>query len=110
MTTPLHELDAEFLTHTPRGFHRGNDIATAQGILFVCPSCYRKNGSSDIGVHSVLVWFANRGVPDEAEPLPRWNVSGTSLADVSITPSINLATDEASQGEWHGYITNGYAT
>ena len=107
--TPLHKLDAEFLTHSPTGFHRGPNIVDAQGIVFLCPSCYRKNGNSDVGVHSVLIWFADLGVPEEAFPKPRWNVTGTSMADISITPSINLATDEQSKDEWHGWVTNGHA-
>jgi|SRR6478736_8270395 len=108
--TPLSELDAVFVTHTPTGFYCDRSFGEAQGILFLCPSCYRKNGNSDIGVHSVLVWFKDRGVPDTAEPLARWQLSGTSMADVTITPSINLATDEHSRDEWHGYVTNGHAT
>lgn len=108
----ITELDATFVRYTGNGGHQ--DVAAfaeAQGVLFTCPGCYRRNGNSDIGVHMVLVWFRDRGVPDEAEPKPaRWAASGSSLDDLSLTPSINLATDDHSRDEWHGYITAGVAT
>jgi hypothetical protein len=108
----LTELDPSFVVYTGNGGHR--DVATfaeAQGVLFTCPGCYRRNGNSDIGVHMVLVWFRDRGVPDDAVPKPaRWLAKGTSLADLSLEPSINLANDDMSRDEWHGYITNGEAT
>lgn len=108
----LTELDPTFVRATPHGGHQ--DVATfaeAQGVLFVCPSCYRKNGNSGIGVHMVLVWFRDRGVPDDAVPKPaRWAASGTSIADLTLTPSVNLQTNDASRDEWHGFITNGEVT
>jgi len=107
--TSLVELEATFMIWMPNGMRRVGNFQEAQGILFTCPSCFRKNGNSDIGVHSVLVWFDGRNVPVEATPLPRWKVSGTSIHNLSLSPSINLATSEESRDEWHGYITNGQA-
>jgi hypothetical protein len=108
----LTDLDGQFVRYTGNG--GSQDVATfaeAQGILFTCPSCYRKNGNSDVGVHSVLVWFRDRGVPDDAVPKPaRWAASGTGISDLTLSPSINLATDERSRDEWHGFITNGVVT
>lgn len=108
----LTELDPTFVRATGNGGHQ--DVATlaeAQGVLFVCPSCYQRNGNSDIGVHMVLVWFRDRGVPDDAVPKPaRWAVSGSSLDDLTLQPSISLQTDERSRDEWHGFITNGQVT
>jgi hypothetical protein len=57
-----------------------------------------------VGTHMILIWFANRGVPDVCEPTPRWTATGTGFDDLSVTPSINLAINRE---EWHGWITNG---
>jgi hypothetical protein len=51
------------------------------------------------------VWFSNPSgtppVPPEAQPLARWQVSGESLATLTLSPSINIP------GDWHGFIQNG---
>lgn len=84
----------------------------AQGLFLWCPCAY----GNDAKAHGLLVPFNNTpsGVtlPAEHGPLsrdgktrPRWNVSGTGLDDLTITPSIAVgpADDEC----WHGFITNG---
>lgn len=108
----LTELEPQFVRAVGSGGHQDVDtLAEAQGVIFTCPACYAKNGNSDIGVHSVLVWFRDRGVPDEAFPRPaRWTASGSSLNDLTLSPSINLQTDERSRDEWHGFIINGEVT
>lgn len=85
-------------------------FAEAQGIEFQCPACFVTNGGS-IGTHWCNVTFADRGVPDqlgshnqEGKPT-RWVATGSSLADLSTQPSIQLAGGCG----WHGYITNGNA-
>lgn len=81
------------------------DIAHADGIMFLCPTCFKKNGGP-IGTESVLVWFANRpNVPTDAEPLHRWRASGTSFDDLTLSPSVNVDHEH-----WHGFITNGEVT
>lgn len=107
----ITDLDATFVRHTDNGHRDVGAFADAQGVIFTCPGCYRRNGNSDIGVHSVLVWFRDRGVPDDAEPSPaRWEAKGSALDDLTLSPSINLVTDDHSRDEWHGFITNGVAT
>lgn len=82
-------------------------LAEASGVRFLCPVCFHKNGGA-IGTHGVLVWFRDRGVPDALPPGPgRWAVSGTSIADLTLAPSIHLTT--AACG-WHGFVTAGYVT
>jgi hypothetical protein len=98
-------------------------LAEAQGIFFLCPKCFQENRAklppdvqgreaieaAGVGVHSVQVTFANRGVPDDmgchnAKGQPtRWEVSGSGFEDLSTTPSILI---ESGCG-WHGFITNG---
>ena len=85
-------------------------FAEAQGVWFLCPLCFEKNGGN-VGTHWCEVTFAGRGALDhqgshgsDGRPT-RWNASGTSLADLTTTPSILLGGGCA----WHGYITNGDA-
>lgn len=80
----LVDLEAEFLKRTDDShFHRAASIAEADGIIFVCPKCYAANGNSRIGVHSVICWSPS--VPQTTRPVPgRWNLVGTSLADLSL--------------------------
>lgn len=89
-------------------------IEHAQGVLFLCPRCFTKNGGP-VGTHSVLAWFAGRGVPDDAKPGPgRWIATGTSLGDLTLSPSVDLTKDAAGNvvrpEEWHGFIRNGEVT
>lgn len=78
------------------------NIEQAQGVLFLCPACFAKNGGP-IGTESVLCWFRDRGVPDDALPGPgRWTASGTGFDDLSLSPSVNVDHEH-----WHGFITNG---
>lgn len=104
---PLVELDARLVRHESRNGHERavsvDTLGEAQGVRFLCPHHFRLNGG-EVGTHSVLVWFAGRGVPDSARPLPRWDMHGSGLADLSISPSIDLGPCD-----WHGWVTNGVA-
>jgi hypothetical protein len=89
-------------------------IQDAQGILFLCPACFAKNGGP-VGTHAVLCWSRSRGVPDEATPGPgRWTIEGTGVHDLTLNgdPPGNarsvLLTGPGCQ--WHGFITNGEVT
>jgi len=105
----LAELEAEFVRHVPNGLKRVETFAEAQGLMLLCPACWNKNGGS-VGTHSILIWFAGKGVPDEERPAPRWNAAGTSLEDLTITPSIDVTAGGKYPGEWHGFVTNGNIT
>lgn len=78
-------------------------LATAQGIMFECPKCHD---------HQIRVWFSERGVPEAERPTPRWVVRGTSFADLTLLPSINLVDEDgvAVACGWHGFVTNGEIT
>lgn len=84
------------------------DLASAQGLMMLCPACLQKNGGP-VGTHSIAVTFRDRGVADHQGSQSRngrpsrWAVSGTSLEDLTTSPSIDC-------GCWHGFITNGDAT
>ena len=92
-------------------FHPVKTLAEADHIDFLCPACFAKNGGAK-GTHCVMVTFAGRNVSDDAgsgdsDGKPsRWNVSGTSLDDLVLTPSILLdAKRKAEDGcHWHGFV------
>ena len=96
----------------------------AQGLFLWCPCGFgnldkdgREKYPLDLSLgfgrpHGVLVPFACRGLPENHGPFgrdgktkPRWNVVGTSLADISCSPSI--AVGPADKECWHGFIKNG---
>jgi hypothetical protein len=87
-------------------------LEDAQGIMFLCPVCFQKNGGN-VGTHSVDVTFRDRGATDEQgshnnEGKPsRWEVSGSGFADLTTNPSIHLAGPGCG---WHGWIKNGDVT
>jgi|SRR5580693_4926360 hypothetical protein len=79
---------------------------SAQAIVFLCRKCFAEN-HGPVGTHSIIVPFANRGVPDGYMPsMPRWNAVGATFDTLSLTPSILLIGGCG----WHGFITNGEVT
>jgi hypothetical protein len=83
-------------------------LGEAQGIWFLCPGCFAKNGGP-VGTHMTMVSFAGRSVPEdqgsknrEGQP-SRWTASGTGYMDLTLSPSIDT-------GCWHGWVKNGEVT
>jgi hypothetical protein len=104
------ELEPKFRRIATRGdeyaiHERPCSIADAHGVRFLCPACLRMN-KGPMGTHSIVVWFADRDVPAEAVPPPRWHASGSGLHDLTLAPSIQLQ----SGCRWHGFITAGRVT
>lgn len=85
---------------------RVETLAEAQGLWYLCPLCFAKNKGS-VGTHWVDTTFRDRGVPDhlgsrgkDNKPT-RWAVvSGSGLADIVLSPSIQLLGGCA----WHGFV------
>jgi hypothetical protein len=109
---PLRDLSATFVTIVENGFHieESRELTpTVQGLWFVCPCCYAKNNYSDIGVHHILCWFRDRGVPAIMTPGPgRWTPSGTGIDDITFvigSPPMLYSV----QADCHFYIKNGQA-
>lgn len=85
----------------------------AQGILLWCPCGYHDRVRFPMDgarPHGLLVVFADRGAPADFGPYskskksrPRWNVVGSSLDNITCTPSVAVGDPEC----WHGFITNG---
>lgn len=107
--------EAEFYGNvSSNGLTRQESMEGAQGLLLWCPCGYGKPEYPVQGArpHAVLVPFLNpRGapkVPDDHGPhkdgIPvRWTVSGSGIADLTISPSIAVGKPDC----WHGYITSG---
>lgn len=80
-------------------------FADAHLLFFLCPKCFEANHGR-IGTHQVLVGFAARNVPAGTASVgkdgqdTRWIVSGTSLDDLVLTPSIQLHGG----CNWHGFV------
>ncbi len=87
-------------------------IAKADGLLFLCPKCFAKNGGP-VGTHSVLCWFVGK-VPDDLDPKPgRWTPSGSGMEDLTFIPSAGRSHSVLLTGDsckWHGFVANGDAT
>lgn len=109
MSFTLRQLDAMLVRRKDAPYEAREpvtDLAQAQGMRFLCPACYAKNGG-EVGTHGVLCWFAGRGVPDSLSPGPgRWVVSGTGIDDLTLSPSVHLTTSSCG---WHGWVQNGSA-
>lgn len=108
----LTELDPHWLecTDGSHNFRSRPDAnrSNGQGIRFLCPTCFLKNGGP-IGTHSIVCWFADWpdgtpcGVPPDVMPGTfRWKTGGYTVHDLTLTPSI-----DGGPGHWHGFITNG---
>lgn len=81
----LLELKAEFIAFQRlRGMKVVKTIDEAQGLIFLCPACFEKNGGAR-GTHSVICW-----TKEAQEDLGlngrrhRYRLEGTSLEDLSL--------------------------
>jgi hypothetical protein len=85
-----------------------DDLSQADGISFLCPLCFERNGGN-VGTHGIRIDFVGRGTPDSAciknsQGVPvRWTVQGTSYEDLTLGPSILIIGGCA----WHGFVEQG---
>ena len=79
----LSELEPTFLKRTGDLTHRQiHDIREADGIMFLCPVCYKAN-NGPIGTHSIICWQPH--VPKDVSPKPgRWAFNGTNYEDLTL--------------------------
>lgn len=79
----LLDLQAKFLKRIdPRRRQTVETLSEADGIQFLCPTCFAANGGS-IGTHSIVCWSPS--VPQNTSPKPgRWEMKGSSLADLTL--------------------------
>lgn len=115
----MTDLEPRFLKREDdSNFRYVDSVAEADGILFLCPKCFLKNGGS-VGTHAVICW--DPSVPQTTHPVPgRWDLVGTGLHDLSLVagsssiklPSPTPEEEKAGKGPcgWHGHITGGDVT
>lgn len=92
----------------PKSFRVVEELAEADSVIFLCPVCFKQN-NGPVGTHSIRIDFRGRNVPDhicmhndKGHPV-RWDVSGTSLENLTLKPSIQILGG----CKWHGFITSG---
>jgi len=115
----LRQLEARFVKlvleppqeYWPQGrptHHYVDSLAEADGVFFLCPLCFAKNGGA-VGTHMVGCWFKGK-VPDWIEPGPgRWNPSGSSLDDLTFVGPEAVSVLLRAGCQWHGFVRNGDA-
>jgi len=127
----LRDLDARFVysaTASGSRLSHKDSVEGAQGVMFQCPECAkgkeivvdteREVGERArryvVGAHYIRVFFSNplgaTVAPPEADHNPRWEMTGTTLDDLTLSPSINLDIPGNEAGcRWHGWVKNGDA-
>ncbi len=80
----LVDLDPKFLTRIDDQHSRQHDdIARADGVMFLCPKCLSQSTRGKIGVHWCICWSPS--VPQTTHPVPgRWTLVGTGYHDLSL--------------------------
>lgn len=108
-TFTLKELEAELLVcSNPNGreFKPAPDVASAHGVVFLCPKCFAAN-KGPAGTHSILCWFRGR-VADSVCPGPgRWNPQGVSLDDLTFVGPGPVSVLLTAGCAFHGFVENG---
>jgi Family of unknown function (DUF6527) len=89
-------------------FRRVETLAEAHGVRFICPKSFATHGGV-AGAHTTQVFFEGSPVPSQIGvnkngKTVRWHVSGTSLDDLTLSPSIQ---EEDGVCQWHGFVRNG---
>jgi hypothetical protein len=79
--------EATFLKRiTCHEFKLVENIADADGVEFLCPVCFVRNGNSNVGTHAVICWSPS--VPQDTDPTPgRWSMVGSGIDDLTLVAS-----------------------
>ena len=78
----LSVLEPQFLKITSPGhFLRVDTIQEADGVIFLCPVCFKSNNGR-VGTHSVICWQPH--VPRVSPYSGRWRFEGTGYGDLSL--------------------------
>ena len=96
----LSELEPRFITYGETNFLTDVPFEQAEGILFLCPGCFKKNGGP-VGTHSLIIYFHSTKNP---VMLKGWKMLGTGMSDLTLFPSILILNEEC---RWHGFVRDG---
>lgn len=107
----LTDLEPEWLKwESPSSFKTVATLEEANGLWFLCPDCFKKNGGK-VGTHAIICWSRSRGAPEDARPGPgRWKIDGTSFEDVTFNadpPEDRRSIRLTSGCNAHFHITGG---
>ncbi len=107
-TEPMRLLDLspEFLHLVSPGCHLlVSAIEDADGIMFLCPVCFRANGGA-IGTHMIICWTPD--IPLSEFPRPgRWRFEGTGYDDLTLVAGSSSILLTGKGCEAHFFIRNG---
>ena len=68
-----------------RGWTEVDSIWKADGVHFLCPTCFAQNGGP-VGTHLILCWTPE--APKDMPPGPgSWSMSGTGYNDLTLSAS-----------------------
>ncbi len=102
----LKDLDPRlYVINGPMQYGETSEIGEAQGIHFLCPSCLKQNNGR--GAHGVVAWFHGRDVHRSEAPAARYELVGTSLDDLTLTPVKDGGPIRSAGCEWSGAIAAG---
>jgi Family of unknown function (DUF6527) len=105
----LKELEGQFIAYFEENgrdmFRHVDSLSEAHGIHFICPKSFAAH-QGRVGAHMMQLYFSGSPVPprlgtNKSGQTVRWNVSGTCMDDLSLTPSIQ---EEDSLCAWHGFV------
>lgn len=104
----LAELNARLMKLNPdNSMHQVETVADADGVLFLCPKCYREN-NGPAGTHSIMCWFSKVPV-DRPVGNGRWNPVGHDINDLTFVGPGAFSILLLSGCGWHGFIKDGCA-
>lgn len=103
----LSELEPRFLKRTDdTHFQEVGNKDEADGLHFLCPTCFEKNGNSKVGTHSVVCWEPR--VPQSTSPKPgRWEMVGSNFEDLTLVAGSSSIQLNGSGCNAHFFIRNG---
>lgn len=106
MSHTLRELEAVFLKRVDsHHFQEVDKKEDADGVEFLCPVCFEKNGGS-VGTHGVICWEPS--VPQDTDPTPgRWTMQGTSLDDLTLVAGSSSIFLNKAPCQAHFFVQNG---
>jgi hypothetical protein len=103
-----------------------DSIQGAQAVMFQCPSCgagksvAKKTAAGSSAAHTTSksasrIRSARRPRPPEYDDNPRWEMTGSSLDDLTLMPSVNCdvpwkddaGVEHPSSCKFHGWVKNG---